>query len=197
MMASRCCWSSRTSNSPKRLPTMSACWSRAEPSIRRRWRRSRPSETRSRRATSRCETSKYVVVVGWVERSSRDPTRSRQSVGSRCARPNLHLVDRPVARFDLLLQQKALDLPGRGKRQLAENFHPLRQLVGRDLAAQEVVELLQGHLRAALGHDAQAVALPEPGICHADHGDMQHLRMRGQDLLDLAPEELLPAAIDD
>ncbi len=106
-------------------------------------------------------------------------------------------ASRPVAGFDLFLQQKALNLPCWGEGQLAENFKPLRQLVGRDLAAQEVVEFLQSHSHAALRHDAQAVTLPKADICHADHGDVKDLRMRVQDLLNLAREELLSTSIDD
>src|SRR5262249_26551990 len=48
-----------------------------------------------------------------------------------------------IPRLDLAPQHEALDLAGRGERQLVEHLEAFRQFVNRDLVAQEIGELLE------------------------------------------------------
>src|SRR5262245_14722044 len=89
-----------------------------------------------------------------------------------------------------------LDLAGRGERELREQLEPLRQLVGRHAVAEEGGDALERRRLTRARHQAQAVALAEPGIGNADDRGVEHLRMGIEDLLDLAREELLAAAVD-
>ena len=90
----------------------------------------------------------------------------------------------------------ALDLAGRGEWELREQLQPLGQLIGGHAVADEGDEAFERRRLTGSRHQAQAIALAQPRIGNADDGGVQHLRMGVEDLLDLAREELLAAAID-
>src|SRR2546425_9152228 len=85
-------------------------------------------------------------------------------------------------------QDVALDLTRRRERELVEDLDHLGQLVDGDLIAQEGHDLVERDARARTGDHAQAVALAQARIGHADDGRVQDLRMRVEDLLDLPRE---------
>src|SRR5437899_1835983 len=94
-------------------------------------------------------------------------------------------------------QDVAADLSGAGQRQLTEVLQMLGQLVVRHLPSQELHDFGELQRGAFLRHHAQAVALAEARIGQADHRGMEDLRMRIENLLHLAREEFLAAAVDD
>src|SRR6476660_9939069 len=90
----------------------------------------------------------------------------------------------------------SLDLAGRGEWELREQLQPLGQLIGGHAVADEGDEAFECRRLTGSRHQAQAIALAQPRIGNADDGGVQHLRVGVEDLLDLAREELLAAAID-
>src|SRR3989304_10623815 len=110
--------------------------------------------------------------------------------------PSTAGVDLSPSLEDLPGEHMTLDFPGRRERQLLEDLDHLRELVRGDPVLQERHDLLQRDALAGPGDDAEAVPLPQARIGDADDGRVQDLGVRVEDLLDLAREELLPAAVD-
>src|SRR5687768_9050213 len=100
-------------------------------------------------------------------------------------------------REHLARERMALDLARRRERKLLEELDLLRQLVSGHAAAEEAHDLVQRRRLGARARDhAQAVALAEARVGDAHDGGVQDARMRVEDLLDLAGEELLAATVD-
>src|SRR5215467_4589542 len=88
----------------------------------------------------------------------------------------------------LLLQEPTLDLVAVGTRRARHVLHELhspRDLVGSDLAATVVAQLVLGEARPLAGDDVRHRRLVGAHIGHPDHEGLLHLGMRHQERLDL------------
>src|SRR6478736_5751876 len=99
-------------------------------------------------------------------------------------------------RQDIAHERMALDLAGRGERELREQLQPLGQLVGGHAVADEGDQAVERRRLARARHQAETIALAQPRIGNPDDRGVEDLRMGVEDLLDLAREELLAAAVD-
>src|SRR5258705_4901264 len=85
-----------------------------------------------------------------------------------------------------LAQWGFLTLPGRRARQVVEDQHKFRKLVGRDLRPQEGHDLIEGDRFILLWYKARTDTLAQPRIRHTDNRSIADLGMLIEDFLDFA-----------
>src|SRR6516164_4305666 len=90
----------------------------------------------------------------------------------------------------------ALDLAGRGKRELGKELEPLGKLVGGDAVPEKGDQVFERRRLSRPRHQAEAIALAQSLVGDADDGSVEDLRVCIENLLDLAREKLLSAAVD-
>src|SRR3954447_5801116 len=96
----------------------------------------------------------------------------------------------------LLAQLELLDLAGHGHRELVHHLNVARRLVVGDPALAERGHRLAVQRGAAAGDDAGHQLLAVAGVGHAHDLDVGDVRVRHQELLDLARVDVLAAADD-